>query len=72
MNFKALLLICVILAFSTLGEAQGNLGKVHKSKHGFKGRFGGDKPKDGNPTQTVTLAKTNPREFAELYGWSLN
>jgi len=52
------------LAISTLGEAQGNLGKVHTSKHGFRGRFGGDK--NTSPTQTVTLAKTNPRAFAEL------
>jgi len=65
MNFKALLFICVILALSTMGEAQGNLGRVHKSKHGFKGRFNDNKNKD-TPTQTVVLAKTNPREFAEL------
>ena len=64
MNFKVLLLIFVVLAISTLGEAQGNLGKVHTSKHGFRGRFGGDK--NTSPTQTVTLAKTNPRAFAEL------
>jgi len=60
MNFKVLLLVCVILAISTMGNAQ--LGKLHKSSHNFKGRFGGNKKDDG-ATQKVTLAKTNPSEF---------
>jgi len=56
------LLVCVILAISTMGNAQFP-GKMHKSKHNFKGRFGGDKTKDSNATQKVLLAKTNPSEF---------
>jgi len=43
-----------------MGNAQ--LGKLHKSSHNFKGRFGGNKKDDG-ATQKVTLAKTNPSEF---------
>ena len=60
MNFKLLFLLCAVLALSTVGNAQFG-GKMHKSKHSFKGRFADNK--DGDASQKVNLAKANPAEF---------